>query len=408
MRWPSMWSGVGFILFDRETRDIGCHGFRQADWETDVERGAMRLLETGLFSPARIPGVRTVSNGVGFYKAAQGIPKKASDFIQGDQLEARQKRLRDGPIMTLYHATEINSCRSILEIGPRPGTLGELGPAMYFTDAVPIGLKTINSGCLLVAKVRTGKVKQRLPCVKLTNNIFSVLESLLNAGFDTSWARAGCLSLEPEYAVHFMEQIMSGEAFEFSEGHFGPSLGQADFGNGGIGDDHGGSSTPIGPPGVLAAPPTPAVALGRPPQTPANLRSRKPQAPPNLSRALPTAPGGGRPQQRHQEEGGFAVPATPGGARGSAMPTTPGGAFARGAPVPTTPGGAFGRGGVAVPSTPGSQDASGRYERALSVAGKKKPSQQKQATKRRRRPHARSQGQKPRRPSAHPERSRRA
>lgn len=170
----------------------------------------------------------------------------ASDILSDEALKKRQARLKNGRTETLYHSTSLESCQGILKTGFKPGLVGEMGPAIYFAVTIPeevAQLKTSKTGCLIISRVRIGKVSEApLPggytcLLYATPRSFQsrVPKRLVEQGFDTGWSARGCKTSEPEYAVYFAEQIMDAVAYKFEDFKTGPLIGRTTFGNGGIG-----------------------------------------------------------------------------------------------------------------------------------------------------------------------------
>lgn len=198
-------------------------------------------------------------------KDFQEKPRKASDLLPIAAMKERRKRLRNGKVETLYHSTDIDACRSILQSGFKAGTHGEMGPAVYFGTVKPVGanaqqLKTTKTGCLFTCRVRVGNVKEQPKCLGLLNPMnYKYPEQLLQLGFDTSRAGGGCQTDTPEYAVYFPEQIINCTAQKYDGQSCGAAIGQASYGNGGIGNG-GEEKAMVGKGGAVEKAPKPAAA----------------------------------------------------------------------------------------------------------------------------------------------------
>lgn len=146
----------------------------------------------------------------------------AADILDAVRMLERQKRLLEGPVEKLYHLTNMDACDGILKTGFRPGTKGEMGPAVYLSQNKPSpgDTKTSRDGCLLTVYVRVGHVL-RNPISGCHGYVDPTQKyqpaRVLRLGYDTSWAPAGCGTLSPEYAVYFVDQIINATGHEFDK-----------------------------------------------------------------------------------------------------------------------------------------------------------------------------------------------
>lgn len=136
----------------------------------------------------------------------------ASDVLDKKGLEDRERRLKAGATMKLYHQTTMPACKSILKTGFRIGSYGLAGGGVYFAHRPwHTQFKAQAWGCMVEALVRTGHVKQ-LPH-KGQRNLTAT--DMVTEGYDSSWLPRGKPhGAMPEWVVYFRDQIIQITAYK--------------------------------------------------------------------------------------------------------------------------------------------------------------------------------------------------
>lgn len=135
-----------------------------------------------------------------------------SDYLDADEVKARQERLTTGLKEKFYHQTDFHACKLIFADGGqdghnfRPGKYGLAGPGIYFAvKAFHTQWKAQKFGCMIEAVVMTGKMKE----VGFDADKSLTGEKAAKAGFDSVWIPRGKRpALTPEVVIYFNDQIV--------------------------------------------------------------------------------------------------------------------------------------------------------------------------------------------------------